>query len=127
MMVNLSAALAAGTLFHIEAEEGRGILTFLPTKAYQSVVLCSPELKNGAMYIVYSGGSSTGGAVDGLYSSGTYTAGTRVTSLTTSNMVTTYGSGSMAPAGGISGGGRPGGKPVRRLSVLTCIVTMDYS
>jgi hypothetical protein len=101
LMVNLSTALPEGTIFHIENEDGEDILTFLPTKAYQSVVLCSPELENGATYTVYSGGSSTGKAVDGLYSGGTYEAGTQITSLTVSGMVTTFGSGGgMAPGGG---------------------------
>lgn len=91
---------AAGTMVHIETKDGEEILTFVPTKAYQSVLLSSPELKNGSTYIVYSGGSSTGTFTDGLYSGGTYTAGTQVTSFTISSMVTGAGS---------YGGGFPGG------------------
>jgi hypothetical protein len=91
---------AAGTMVHIETEDGEDVLTFVPTKEYQSVVLSSPELKNGSTYVVYSGGSSTGTVTDGLYSGGTYTAGTQVTSFTISSMVTGAGS---------YGGGFPGG------------------
>jgi hypothetical protein len=93
---------AAGTMIHIETEDGEEILTFVPTKAYQSVVLSSPKLKTGSTYIVYSGGSSTGTVTDGLYSGGTYTAGTEVASFTISSMVT--GAGSLR--GGFPGGGR---------------------
>jgi hypothetical protein len=96
---------AAGTMVHIETEDGEEILTFVPTKEYQSVVLSSPELKNGSTYVVYSGGSSTGTVTDGLYSGGTYTAGTQVTSFTISSMVTGAGSGGF-PGG--PGGNMPG-------------------
>jgi hypothetical protein len=95
----------AGTMVHIETKDGQEILTFVPTKAYQSVVLSSPDLENGSTYLVYSGGSSTGTATDGLYSGGTYTAGTEVTSFTISSMVTGAGSGGF-PSG--PGGNMPG-------------------
>ena len=104
VMLNLSPSLSAGTMVHIGTEDGEEILTFVPTKAYQSVVLSSPELKNGSTYVVYSGGSSTGTVTDGLYSGGTYTAGTQITSFATSSFVTVVGS---------SGGGFPGGMPGR--------------
>jgi hypothetical protein len=93
---------AAGTMIHIETEDGEEILTFVSTKAYQSVVLSSPKLKNGSTYIVYSGGSSTGTVTDGLYSGGKYTAGTEAASFTISSMVTGAGS----YGGGFPGGGR---------------------
>ena len=94
---------AAGTMIHVESEDGEDVLTFVPTKEYQSVVFSAPELTNGATYTVYTGGSSTGTITDGLYSGGTYTAGTQVTSFTVSSIVTGAGSSS----GGFPGG--PGG------------------
>ena len=96
---------AAGTMVHIETEGGEEILTFVPTKEYQSVLLSSPKLKNGSTYSVYSGGSSTGTVTDGLYSGETYTAGTQVTSFAISSMVTGAGSGGF-PGG--PGGNMPG-------------------
>ncbi len=90
--LTFSSALSANTIIHIETEDGEEILTFVPTKAYQSVVLCSPKLENGKNYSVYSGGSSSGSVTDGLYSGGTYTAGTQITSFTISSMVTNVGS-----------------------------------
>jgi hypothetical protein len=101
--MNFPSPQTAGTMVHFETEEGEEILTFVPTKAYQSVVLCSPELGNGSTYVVYSGGSSTGTVADGLYSDGTYTAGTEITRFTISSVVTGAGSYS----GGFPGG--PGG------------------
>jgi hypothetical protein len=104
VMYNYDSTQAAGTVVHIESESGEDVLTFVPTKQYQSVVLSSPELENGTTYVLYSGGSSSGTASDGLYSGGTYTGGTQVASLTITSMVTTAGS-----AGGF--GGQPGGRP----------------
>ncbi len=102
VMYTFESPQAAGTMIHIETKDGREILTFVPTKAYQSVVLSSPELENGATYLVYAGGSSTGTVTDGLYSGGTYTGGTQVTSFVISGMVT----GAGLYGGGFFGGGR---------------------
>jgi hypothetical protein len=91
---------AAGTIVHIETQDGQALLTFAPSKAYQSIVFSSPELGNGADVIVYSGGRSTGTVADGVYAGGTYAAGTQVTSLTITSIVT---------GGGATMGGFPGG------------------
>ncbi|MEZ6193957.1 MAG: carbohydrate-binding domain-containing protein [Phycisphaerales bacterium] len=72
----------AGTIVHIESTSGQEVLTFMPDKAYQSVVISSPLLTAGTTYNVYSGGSSTGTEEDGLYSGGTYTPGTLMGSFT---------------------------------------------
>jgi hypothetical protein len=95
-------------MVHIETNGGEEILTFAPTKAYQSLVLSSPELENGSTYVIYSGGRSTGAAADGLYSGGTYSAGTESASYTISSMVTGAGS----SWGGF--GGAPGDNRRRR-------------
>jgi hypothetical protein len=100
VMYNFESAQAAGTIVHIETEDGEEILTLEPTKDYQSVLLSSPKLENGTTYLVYSGGSSTGRVTDSLYSGGTYTDGSQVASLTISSIVT---------SAGTRGGGFPGG------------------
>lgn len=112
LMVTYSSAQAAGTMVHIEDGNGEDVLTFVPTKTYQSVVLCSPDLKKGSTCTIYSGGNSTGTATDGLYSGGTYTPGTEVESVTVSDIVTYAGSSAANPSGaGPAGGGGPGGMP----------------
>jgi hypothetical protein len=105
VMYNYGSSQASGTMVHIETESGQDVLTFVPTKQYQSVLLSSPALENGSTYVVYSGGSSSGTVADGLYSGGTYTGGTQVASLTITSMVTGAGS----AAGGFRG--KPGGRP----------------
>ena len=56
---------AAGTLFHVETGGGDDILTFRPSKRYESIVFSTPELSSCTSYEVYSGGSSTGTEADG--------------------------------------------------------------
>ena len=73
VLETLSSVQAAGTLIHIESEAGDQILTFAPAKEYQTILISSPELENGATYNVYLGGNATGTATDGLAADGTYT------------------------------------------------------
>ncbi|WP_405154412.1 carbohydrate-binding domain-containing protein [Paenibacillus sp. FSL K6-0108] len=108
----------AGTLVHVEDSEGNSILTFAPAKDYQNVVVSSPDLKKDGSYVIYSGGTSTGTAVDGLYTDGTYSGGTKVVAFqSTSNVtwvnesgVTTANSGMGGPGGGRGQGGFGGGR-----------------
>ncbi|MHA7579026.1 carbohydrate-binding domain-containing protein [Paenibacillus vandeheii] len=110
--------LKAGTLVHVEDSEGNNILTFAPAKDYQTVVISSPDLKKDGSYVIYSGGTSTGNAVDGLYTDGTYSGGTKVVAFqSTSNVtwvnesgVTTANSGMGGPGGGRGQGGFGGGR-----------------
>lgn len=115
VMYNFDMMQSAGTLVHIETENGEEVLTFAPAKEFQSVVVSSPELVNGSTYVVYLGGSSTGTPIDGLYSDGSYTAGSQVASFTISSMLTTLGAaGGFGPGGGMPPGGGgmpPGGTP----------------
>jgi len=53
------------------------------------MVFSSPGLTAGTEYVVYTGGTSTGGAVDGLYSGGEYTPGTEFAAFRISAVVTT--------------------------------------
>ena len=81
-MLTFGSQQSAGTIFHLETEDGEEIVTFAPSKIFQSVVVCSPELEKGSTYVAYYGGSSTGTAIDGLYSGGTYTPGSEGYSFT---------------------------------------------
>jgi len=104
VLYNFDTVQTAGTLVHIQTQSGEPVLTFVPTKEYQSVLLSSSALQNGETYEVYTGGSSSGTVADDLYTEGAYTPGTQVTSFTISSIVT--GGGMMG--GGPGFGGRPG-------------------
>ncbi|MBE6049434.1 MAG: carbohydrate-binding domain-containing protein [Clostridium sp.] len=79
----------AGTLVHVESEDGEEVITFAPNKNYNSVVITSPKLESGKTYTAYTGGTSTGNNVDGIYKDGTYSEGTKVGTATISNAITT--------------------------------------
>lgn len=91
LLINYTSPQVAGTLVHIENGAGENILTFAPSKDYQSLAFSSPELAEGAVYTIYTGGSTTGSGTDGWYQDGTYTGGTEYASVTLSEGVTTIG------------------------------------
>lgn len=92
--MNFDSVLPAGTMVHIQTQAGEDVLTFVPLRKYQSIVLCTSALKKGENYTVYTGGNSTGTIKDGLYTGGSYSGGTEYTSFSVSSVVTNIGSSS---------------------------------
>ncbi len=111
VMIYSDTEQTAGTILHIEDEDGSDILTYAPAKNYSSVAVCTSALTTGSTYKVFFGGSSTGTVKDGLYTGGTYSGGTESTGFTVSSVVTTVGScgGMTGGMGGAAGQGGPGG------------------
>lgn len=97
LLVNFATMYPAGTLIHIQNEDGTAILTFAPTKAYQSIALSSPALQKGTTYQIFIGGSATGTVTDGLYEGGSYQRGELYTSFTVSDIVTLIGNAPFRP------------------------------
>ncbi|MGL4106969.1 carbohydrate-binding domain-containing protein [Clostridium sp. LP20] len=96
---------SAGTLIHIEEEDGEEVITFAPTKVYQSVVVASSKLKKDSNYNVFVGGKATGTVKDGLYSDGSYSEGEKAITFSVSGTVTN------ASVSGVSNGGNNGMGP----------------
>ena len=109
VLYNYDSAQSAGTLIHIESASGEDILTFTPSKEYQSVLFSSADLQNGATYTLTSGGSASGSAQDGLYNNATVSGASQVTSFTISSVVTSLGTASNMMGGGGGRSGGPGG------------------
>lgn len=107
ILVNFDSALPAGTLIHLQDSVGNDVLTFTPSKQFQSLVFTSADLVTGATYDLYIGGSSDGILTDGYYQGGTYDGGTLFTSLTITSVVTQYGETSSMGGPGGGRGGRP--------------------
>lgn len=107
ILANLTTAQQAGTIVNIQNSSGQSILTFAPSKQYQSIAFSSPDLAYGTSYNLYTGGSSSGTVSDGLYTNGTYSPGTLAATFTVSSIVTNIGStgGFPTPPGGGPGGG----------------------
>ena len=91
LLVNFSAAQAAGTLVHIEDSAGNNLLTFAPAKDFQSLVFSSPDLATGESYNIYTGGSASGESNNGLYANGTYTPGNLYTTVAVESVITQVG------------------------------------
>jgi hypothetical protein len=104
VMVYFDTYQAEGTLFHVQTSNGSEIVSFAPKKTYSSVAFSSPKLAIGTEYDVYSGGSSSARAKDGLYAGGTYLPGTKIVSFTPNGVTTIAGSGGMWGGGGFRGG-----------------------
>ncbi|KQY79987.1 dockerin type 1 [Paenibacillus sp. Root52] len=113
IVMTFPATQKAGTLVHVEDSEGNSILTFAPAKDYQSVVISSPDLEADGSYVIYSGGTSTGTAVDGLYTDGTYSGGTKIVAFQSTSNVTWVNESGVTTAqsgmGGFGGGNGQGG------------------
>ena len=95
IMVNFDQSQAAGTIVRVVDESGKAVLTMAPAKQFRSLALCSPDLKKGATYKVYLGGTMTGIAADTVYADGAYSGGTEYASLTLDSVVTLSGSAGM--------------------------------
>lgn len=123
--MNYTQTQKAGTIVHLEDSKGNEIMTFAPSKDYQTVVISTPDLQQGS-YVLYTGGTSSGSEMDGVYNGGQYTGGTKVVAFEISDSKTTWlsetgvtegnpagghgmGGGGMAPGGAAPGGMRPRG------------------
>ncbi len=105
------------TLVHVEDQDGNELITFSPSKEYQSIIVSSPDIKDDSTYNVYVGGKYDGDSENGVYSKGTYSEGEEVGSVKISSSVNQLvqegasSSGNMGPGGAGKGGGmNPGDK-----------------
>lgn len=128
LMIYYSSAQKAGTLAALLDDQGNSILSFAPSKDYQSIVISSPDLAEGKTYALYSGGSCSSQARDGLYQGGALSAATKLTDITISGKVTSISDDGSPVTGGMGrmGAGRdmggmtrqegrqPGGQPRER-------------
>lgn len=91
LLINVESALPAGTAIHIEDETGNTVLTFVPAKTFQSIVISSPLIETGKTYSILTGGEVDGEVTDGLSTSNAYSGGTEYNSFTVEGVLTTLG------------------------------------
>lgn len=110
--VSINASVSAGTLVNIKSQSGEEVITFAPSKDVQSIVVASPNIKEGETYTVSSGGTYSSEGEKGLYTEGSYSDGTEIGSFTASSSASTVGT----AAGGMDKGfpGDMNGKGNRR-------------
>lgn len=108
--VSFEQSQNADSIISLQDESGNNIITYSPSKTYSSVIISTPDIKQGETYSVYYGGSSDGAETDGLYSGGTYSGGTLLGTVTADSVVTQVGTGTLGTMGGGMGGQMHGGK-----------------
>lgn len=105
----------ANTLVNVQDEKGQTIATYSPSKAFEWVLISSPELKQNATYQVSTGGTDKAEKIFGLSQDSQYTGGTsfkveltdKITGVTDSGEAATVSQEGM-PGGGGPGQGGPG-------------------
>lgn len=83
---------ASKSVFSIK-QGSKEILTYAPARTYQNVLYSSPDLSTGTSYSAVFSGSSTGKAVDGLYTGGVFTAAAGAATITATAVVSPAGAG----------------------------------
>lgn len=117
--IGIGTQLSAGSILCLRDESENDIITFEVLKDASSICISTPDIKTGSKYTVYSKGTCTGVAVNGIYSingialgsdEAIYEGGTELETLEIKSTVT-LGSraSSMGGFGGIGGGGMGNG------------------
>jgi hypothetical protein len=88
LQITFKSVQAAGTLVNIQTVDGKELVTFAPTKKFQSLVFASSAVAKGSSYKVFYGGNCSGTVSDGIYKNGNYAGGTQYASFTVSSTVT---------------------------------------
>ena len=88
LKITTNQQMSSSTLFHIQNSSGADVLTFQPIRNYYSIVFSSSDILGGQSYSVYTGGSCTGTAVDGLFTGGIYSGGSLRKTFAVSGKVT---------------------------------------
>lgn len=115
IMMTFTETQLAGTALQLEDSNGDSLVTFAPSKDYQTVLISSPQLITDAAYTLHTGGTATGSESDGLFTDAKYEGGTNEVAFTISNSVTwlnesgiteqaATGHGGMRGPGGAGGG-----------------------
>lgn len=87
VLISYSQIQNAGTIVNLSDADGNNIITFSPSKGYQSILISSPNLKLNSNYALYTGGSYNGIENNGLYNDGSYENGIKLTDLTISKSI----------------------------------------
>lgn len=75
IMMNYSESQESGTAVYVTDETGQEIIAIAPEKAFQSIVISTPNLQLDQNYTFQSGGVLTGTNNNGVYEQADYTEG----------------------------------------------------
>lgn len=89
--ITFDSTKEAESLICITDSNDNEIVTYAPSKTYQSVVICSSEFNKGDTYKIYTGGASSKNNKDGLYELGGYENGTLFDEITINGVINKIG------------------------------------
>lgn len=78
-----TAILPAATMFNIQGADGSNLVTFQPMRNAYYFIFSSPSIQKSTSYDIYTGGTSTGTNLNGLFTGGIYSPGTKKKTFTT--------------------------------------------
>lgn len=107
--ITLDAYQDAGTLVTLCDESGNEIASFAPSKKFNSIIISSPDIKDGETYYIYTGGSSSSEVKYGLYVNGGYKNDGSEAGSFTADSITSFIGTQNSMGGGFGGGGNFGG------------------
>ncbi len=114
ILVYYTEAQSANTLVSLVDSTGKSIVSFAPSKTYQSILISSPSITKDKTYSLINGGESSVALNNNYATGGTLTGGTCLTKITISDVVTKISDTGEAVTGGMGGGpGQGGGKGER--------------
>ncbi|WP_077603493.1 carbohydrate-binding domain-containing protein [Oceanobacillus sojae] len=86
--IYFTEAQEAGTIISLQDSSGNVIATYQPSKAFQHLVISSPELKFGETYTLIQGTEADNSEKNGYYEDGSIVNGIELGSLTLSDTIT---------------------------------------
>lgn len=109
--IYFTEAQEAGTIISLQDSSGNVIATYQPSKAFQHLVISSPELKVGETYTLIQGTEADNSEKNGYYEDGSIVNGIELGALTLADTITNVtDTGEEATQRGMMGGG-PGMMP----------------
>ncbi|WP_101698116.1 carbohydrate-binding domain-containing protein [Clostridium minihomine] len=110
LAVMFTESQKAETTVNLSDASGKSIVSFTPAKQFQSIVISTPDMRQGSVYTISTGGTDAAVKEDGFALAGTYSGGTKLTEVTLSGARTVISStGEETTLGGMGGMRRPGG------------------
>lgn len=110
IMMTFTNTQEAGTTVYVENSNGEQVVAVAPEKAFQTIVVSSPQLQASETYSLAFGGTTTGEPVDGVFENVTIENSTGTVEFTLPDTVMTYVNESgITENGGMMHGGFGGG------------------
>ena len=111
IVVTLDDYQEGGTLFTLTSDDGTELISYAPSKKYNSIIISTDGIATGKSYTVSTGGTSSTEQKNGLYEIGGYqNDGTQIGSVTQEESVCFIGT-VRGMGGGMPGGGRGDQRP----------------